>query len=65
MFRVPPAEGWEDIQPPVPVTWTPWVAAGRGFAANVQADGRDRGRRVALLYSAGGPFACRSCYGFG
>src|SRR5450755_3193949 len=40
-----------------------WVAAGRGFAANVQTDGRDCGRRVALLYSAGGPFACRSCYG--
>jgi hypothetical protein len=65
MFRVLRAEGWEDIQQRVPVTWTPChLGGGRPwFRCNVQTNGQYCGRRVALLYGAGGPFACRSCYG--
>jgi hypothetical protein len=62
MFRVLRAEGWEDNQQRVPVTWTPChLGGGRPwFRCNVQTNGQHCGRRVALLYGAGGPFACRT-----
>jgi hypothetical protein len=65
MFRVLRAEGWEDIQQRVPVTWTPCHLGGcrPWFRCNVQTNGQYCGRRVVLLYSADGPFACRTCYG--
>ena len=49
----------------VPVTWTPCAFGGRRpwFRCDVYSRGRSCGRRVALLHSAGGLFACRHCYG--
>jgi hypothetical protein len=65
MFRVQRAEGWEDIRQRVPLTWTPCHLGGcrPWFRCNVQTNGQYCGRRVVLLYSADGPFACRTCYG--
>ena len=49
----------------VPITWTPCAFGGQRpwFRCDVYSRGRYCGRRVALLHSAGGPFACRHCYG--
>jgi hypothetical protein len=51
------------IHQPVPVTWTPCAFGGRRpwFRCEAYSGGRYCGRRVALLHSAGGPFACRHC----
>jgi hypothetical protein len=53
------------IYQPVPVTWTPCAFGGRRpwFRCDVYSRGRYCGRRVALLHSAVGPFACRHCLG--
>src|SRR5262249_32937085 len=56
---------WQSVEQRVPITWTachlggcrPW------FGCTGYTDGRSCGRRVALLYLAGGLFACRSCSG--
>jgi hypothetical protein len=47
----------------VPITWTPCSLGGRRpwFRCDEYYGGRYCGRRVALLYSGGGPFACRHC----
>jgi hypothetical protein len=47
----------------VPITWTPCSLGGRRpwFRCDAYYRGRYCGRRVALLYSGGGPFACRHC----
>jgi hypothetical protein len=49
----------------VPIAWTPCAFGGRRpwFRCEVYSRGRYCGRRVALLHSAGGPFACRHCLG--
>jgi hypothetical protein len=50
---------------PVPASWTPCAFGGRRpwFRCEVYSRGRYCGRRVALLHSAGGLFACRHCLG--
>jgi hypothetical protein len=49
----------------LPIEWTPCTLGGSRpwFRCEVYVRGRHCGRRVALLYSAGGIFACRHCYG--
>jgi hypothetical protein len=49
----------------IPITWTPCTLGGRRpwFRCEAYSNGRYCGRRVALLYSAGGFFACRHCHG--
>jgi hypothetical protein len=58
--RSGPGGEWEDVQEPVPLTWTacnfggerPWfICPGAGC-----------GRRVAVLYGPGKYFLCRHCY---
>jgi hypothetical protein len=51
------------IRQRVPITWTLCALGGRRpwFRCNAHYRGRYSGRRVALLYSGGGPFACRHC----
>jgi hypothetical protein len=58
--RSGPGAEWEDVQEPVPLTWTacnfggerPWfICPGAGC-----------GRRVAVLYGPGKYFLCRHCY---
>jgi hypothetical protein len=53
------------IHQPVPVTWTPCAFGGRRpwFRCEAYSRGRYCGRRVALLHSTGGLFACRHCLG--
>jgi hypothetical protein len=65
MFRVRREEAWDDVLQRVPLSWTPCHLGGSRpwFRCNVQTEGRYCGRRVAVLYTAGGPFACRNCYG--
>ena len=48
----------------VPITWTPCALGGRRpwFRCEARRNGSYCGRRVALLYSAGGVFACRHCH---
>src|SRR5215204_1936764 len=59
-YRSGPSGEWEDVQEPVPLSWTgcnfggerPWfVCPGAGC-----------GRRVAVLYGPGKYFLCRHCY---
>jgi hypothetical protein len=51
------------IRQRVPITWTPCSLGGRRawFRCDEYYLGRYCDRRVALLYSGGGPFACRHC----
>jgi hypothetical protein len=51
------------IRQRVPITWTLCALGGRRpwFRCDAYYRGRHCGRRVALLYSGGGPFACRHC----
>ena len=65
MFR---SRSWQDeygatLTQRVPIVWTPCAFGGRRpwFRCEVYSNGRYCGRRVALLYSAGGGFACRHC----
>jgi hypothetical protein len=55
----------QSITQRVPITWTPCAFGGQRpwFRCDVYSRGRYCGRRVGLLHSAGGPFACRHCYG--
>jgi hypothetical protein len=55
----------EFITQRVPVTWTLCALGGRRpwFRCDVYSRDRYCGRRVALLHSAGGLFACRHCRG--
>ena len=46
----------------IPIAWTSCTLGGRRPWFRCEAYS-DCGRRVALLYSAGGVFACRHCYG--
>ena len=48
----------------VPITWTPCALGGRRpwFCCEARRNGSYCGRRVALLYSTGGGFACRHCH---
>jgi hypothetical protein len=50
------------IRQRVPITWTLCALGGRRpwFRCDAYYRGRYCGRRVALLYSGGGPFSCRS-----
>jgi hypothetical protein len=56
---------WEDIEEPVPITWTPCNYGGKRpwFLCPGVVNGRNCGRRVAKLYVAGKYFLCRHCYG--
>jgi hypothetical protein len=65
MFRVEGTDGWRDIQHRVLLTRTPVRLGGSRpwFICSAETNGKYCGRRVALLYSANGPFACRTCYG--
>jgi hypothetical protein len=56
---------WKSIEQRVPITWTPCRLGGRRawFRCAVYRGGRYCGRRVALLYTVGGLFACRQCHG--
>src|SRR6202020_686012 len=47
----------------VPITWTSCAFGGRRpwFRCEASRNGRYCGRRVAILYSGGGIFACRPC----
>ena len=49
----------------IPIAWTPCTLGGRRpwFRCEAYFSGRYCGRRVGLLYSPGGVFACRHCYG--
>ena len=57
--------GWKSIEQRVPITWTnchfggcrPW------FVCPARTDGKNCGRRVAVLYLTGEAFACRCCCG--
>jgi hypothetical protein len=67
MFR---SRSWRDEYGPIitqriPIAWTPCTLGGRRpwFRCEAYSNGKYCGRRVALLYSAGGAFACRHCYG--
>ena len=53
----------QSITQRVPITWTPCSLGGRRpwFRCDGYYRGQYCGRRVALLYSGGGPFACRHC----
>src|SRR5215218_5276421 len=59
--RIGPGDEWEDVQEPVPLTWTacnfggerPWFIC----------PGTRCGRRVAVLYGLGRYSLCRRCYG--
>jgi hypothetical protein len=48
----------------VPIVWTPCTLGGRRpwFRCESYFRGRYCGRRVAIVYSCGGHFACRHCY---
>jgi hypothetical protein len=67
MFR---SRSWPDEYGPVitqriPIAWTPCTLGGRRpwFSCEATFNGRRCCRRVALLYSPGGVFACRHCFG--
>jgi hypothetical protein len=67
MFR---SRSWQHEYGPtitqrVPIAWTPCTLGGRRpwFRCEAYSNGKYCGRRVALLYSAGGFFACRHCHG--
>jgi hypothetical protein len=49
----------------IPIAWTACTLGGcrPWFRCEAHPNGRYCGRRVALLYSPGGAFACRHCYG--
>jgi hypothetical protein len=49
----------------IPIAWTPCTLGGRRprFRCEANSNGRYCGRQVALLFSAGGVFACRHCHG--
>jgi hypothetical protein len=53
----------QSITQRVPITWTPCSLGGRRpwFCCDGYYRGQYCGRRVALLYSGGGSFACRHC----
>jgi hypothetical protein len=57
--------GWRSIQQRVPITWTACHLGGRRpwFVCDLQTNGQQCGRRVAVIYSVGGLFACRACHG--
>jgi hypothetical protein len=64
MFR---SRSWPDDYGPIitqriPIEWTPCTLGGRRPWFRCEAYS-DCGRRVALVYSAGGFFACRHCFG--
>jgi AAA domain/Helix-turn-helix domain of resolvase len=63
--RRPGATEWKSIEQRVPLTWTPCHLGGQRpwFLCSVFSNGRYCGRRSAVLYGAGGLFACRRCYG--
>ena len=56
---------WQSVEQRVPITWTACHLGGRRswFRCTGYTGGRSCGRRVALLYLAGGLFACRRCSG--
>jgi hypothetical protein len=58
------SEDWQDIEEPVPLTWTPCHYGGQRpwFICPSVVQGRICGRRVAILYGAGRYFLCRRCY---
>jgi hypothetical protein len=58
--RVGIGGGWEDVEEPVPLEWTPCNFGGERpwFVC----PGVACGRRVAVLYGAGKYFLCRHCY---
>jgi hypothetical protein len=58
-------EGKDNIEQRVPITWTACHFGGRRpwFICAASVNGRYCGRRVAVLYLAGGSFACRKCCG--
>jgi hypothetical protein len=57
--------GWASIQQRVPITWSRCRLGGRRpwFLCDVKTIRQCRGRRVAIIYSTGGLFACRACHG--
>jgi hypothetical protein len=65
MFRSLQGEGWTSIQQRVPITWTTCHLGGRRpwFLCDVYTNGQHCRRRVAVIYSNGGLFACRACHG--
>jgi hypothetical protein len=58
--RSGPGAEWEDVQEPVPLTWT--VCNFGGARPWFICPGAGCGRRVALLYGPGRYFLCRHCY---
>jgi hypothetical protein len=56
---------WQSVEQRVPITWTVCHLGGRRpwFCCTGYTGGRSCGRRVALLYLAGGLFTCRRCSG--
>ena len=60
-----PAAGWKPIEQPVPITWTHCHFGGQRpwFICSARTNSRYCGGRVAVLYLAGGAFACRCCCG--
>jgi hypothetical protein len=65
MFRSLQAEVWTPIEQRVEISWTTCHLGGRRpwFVCDVQTNGQHCGRRVAVIYSTGGLFACRVCHG--
>ena len=59
-----PTEYGPIITQRIPIAWTPCTLGGRRpwFRCEAYSNGKYCGRRVALLYSAGGVFACRHCH---
>ncbi len=65
IYRVRTGGGpWQDVEEPVPLTWTPCPFGGRRpwFLCPGVGHGRVCRRRVAILYGAGREFLCRHCY---
>ena len=56
---------WPPVVQRVPIDWTACRLGGRRpwFICSAHRSGRNCGLRVAVLYGAGGLFACRRCYG--
>jgi hypothetical protein len=59
-----PSEYGPIITQRIPIAWTPCTLGGRRpwFLCEAYSNGKYCGRRVALLFSAGGVFACRHCH---
>ncbi len=56
---------WQDVDQPVPITWSPCRYGGRRpyFTCPGVVNGVPCGKRAVKLYGAGRYFLCRSCYG--